>query len=168
MGAGGGGVSVRSDSLTFGVGVVSCVASCVVSCVAGQVGRLDHDHDVTLRVGQSSRDAEAGVDRSVITRIRAVARDGAIAALQASKPGKPRQSRAEASEAAQLRAEVARLQATIVEQAVEFLGHLEESVAIKPNAGPRLALTRYSAITSRPPRRSTRAASRVNADLSGA
>jgi len=64
--------------------------------------------------------AEAGVDRSVITRIRAVARDGAIAALQAFNPGNPRQSRAEAGEAAQLRAEVVRLQATIVEQAVEL------------------------------------------------
>lgn len=64
--------------------------------------------------------AEAGVDRSVIARIRAVARDGAIAALQASKPGKPRQSRAEAGEVARLQAEVARLQATIVEQAVEL------------------------------------------------
>lgn len=36
------------------------------------------------------------MDRSVITRIRAVARDGSIAALQASKPGKPGQSRADA------------------------------------------------------------------------
>ncbi len=59
--------------------------------------------------------AEAGVDRSVITRLRAVARDGAIAALQASKPGRPRQSRQEATEAAALRAEVNRLQATIVD-----------------------------------------------------
>jgi hypothetical protein len=60
------------------------------------------------------------VDRSVITRLRAVARDGAIAALQASRPGRPRQSRQEASEAAALRAEVDRLQATVVEQAVEL------------------------------------------------
>ena len=67
-----------------------------------------------------ARAAEAGVDRSVITRLRVVARDGAIAALQASRPGRPRQSREEASEAAALRAEVDRLQSTVVEQAVEL------------------------------------------------
>lgn len=75
---------------------------------------------LTGQISVADAAAEAGVDRSVITRIRAVARDGAIAALQASKPGKPRQSRVEAGETAQLRAEVARLQATIVEQAVEL------------------------------------------------
>src|SRR5690606_41592685 len=64
--------------------------------------------------------AEAGVDRAVITRIRAVARDGAIAALQASKPGKPRQSRAEAGQAAQLRSEDNRLQAPSGGQADEL------------------------------------------------
>jgi hypothetical protein len=75
---------------------------------------------LTGQISQADAAAEAGVDRSVITRLRAVARDGAIAALQASKPGKPRRSRAEAGEVAQLQAEVARLQATIVEQAVEL------------------------------------------------
>ena len=64
--------------------------------------------------------AEAGVDRSVVARLRAVARDGAIAALQASGPGRARRSRAEASEAAALRAEVERLQSTVIEQAVEL------------------------------------------------
>jgi hypothetical protein len=72
---------------------------------------------LTGQVSQADAAAEAGVDRSVISRLRAVARDGAIAALQASKPGRPRQ---EASEAAALRAEVDRLQVTIVEQAVEL------------------------------------------------
>jgi transposase len=75
---------------------------------------------LTGQISQADAAAEAGVDRSVITRLRAVARDGAIAALQASKPGRPRQSRQEASEAAALRAEVDRLQATVVEQAVEL------------------------------------------------
>lgn len=75
---------------------------------------------LTGQISQADAAVEAGVDRSVITRFRAVARDGAIAALQASRPGKPRQSRAEAGEVAQLHAEVARLQATIVEQAVEL------------------------------------------------
>ena len=75
---------------------------------------------LTGQVSQADAAVEAGVDRSVITRLRAVARDGAIAALQASRPGRPRQSRQEASEAAALRAEVDRLQATVVEQAVEL------------------------------------------------
>lgn len=75
---------------------------------------------LTGQLSQADAAAEAGVDRTVISRLRAVARDGAIAALQASKPGKPRQSRAEASEIAGLRAEVGRLQATVVEQAVEL------------------------------------------------
>ena len=63
----------------------------------------------------------------MITRLRAVARDGAIAALQASKPGRPRQSRQEASEAAALRAEIGRLQATVVEQAMELAALREKS-----------------------------------------
>lgn len=65
------------------------------------------------QVTQAQDAAEAGVDRSVISRLRAVARDGAIAALQASNPGRQGQSRQEASEAG-------RLQATVVEQAVEL------------------------------------------------
>jgi len=64
--------------------------------------------------------AQAGVDRSTIMTVRKVARDGAIAALQASRPGKPRDVR-EASAAARLTAENARLQATIVEQAIELV-----------------------------------------------
>ena len=50
------------------------------------------------QVTQAEAAAEAGVDRSVIARLRAVARDGAVAALGSSRPGRPRQSRAEASE----------------------------------------------------------------------
>lgn len=72
------------------------------------------------QVTQAQDAAEAGVDRSVISRLRAVARDGAIAALQASNPGRQGQSRQEASEAAALRVEAGRLQATVVEQAVEL------------------------------------------------
>lgn len=70
------------------------------------------------QITQSEAAAEAGVDRSVISRLRAVARDSAVAALGASRPGRPRQSRAEASAA--LRAEVERLGRTVVEQAVEL------------------------------------------------
>jgi len=64
--------------------------------------------------------AEAGVDRSTVMTLRKTARDGAIAALQASRPGRPKANRAEASELAGLRAEVTRLSATIVEQAIEL------------------------------------------------
>jgi transposase len=63
--------------------------------------------------------AEAGVDRTTIMTLRKAARDGAIAALQ-SRPGRPKQSRAETTELAQLRAEVARLSSVIVEQAIEL------------------------------------------------
>ena len=72
------------------------------------------------QITQGAAAMEAGVDRTVITRIRAVARDGAIAALQASKPGKPVMSRSEAAQVAGLEAEVSRLQKTVVEQAVEL------------------------------------------------
>ncbi len=64
--------------------------------------------------------AEAGVDRSTVMTMRKTARDGAIAALQASRPGRPKASRAEATEVAGLRAEVTRLSAVIVEQAIEL------------------------------------------------
>jgi hypothetical protein len=63
---------------------------------------------------------EAGVDRSTIMTLRKVAKDGAVAALQASKPGR-RGDAAETSEAARLRVEVARLQATIVELSIELV-----------------------------------------------
>ena len=75
---------------------------------------------LTGQLAQADAAAEAGVDRSTITRMRAVARDGAIAGLQASKPGRPKQSRQEATELAGLRAEVSRLEHTIVEQAIEL------------------------------------------------
>ena len=52
---------------------------------------------LTGQISQADAAAEAGVDRSVITRRRAVVCDGAIAALQASRPGWPHQSRQEAS-----------------------------------------------------------------------
>lgn len=72
------------------------------------------------QITQADAAAEVGVDRTTITRIRSVARDGAISALQASKPGRAKQSKQERSEIARLEAEVDRLQSTIVEQAVEL------------------------------------------------
>jgi transposase-like protein len=62
---------------------------------------------------------EAGVDRSTVMTLRKTARDGAIAALQASRPGRPKK-RPETGELVELRAEVARLSATVVEQAIEL------------------------------------------------
>lgn len=75
---------------------------------------------LTGELTSSQAAAQAGVDRSTIMTLRKVARDGAIAALQASRPGKPRDAR-EATEVARLMAENARLQATIVEQAMELV-----------------------------------------------
>ena len=63
---------------------------------------------------------EAGVDRGTIMTLRKAAKDGAIAALQASRPGRPRDAR-EATEVARLTAENARLQATIVELSIELV-----------------------------------------------
>lgn len=85
----------------------------------------EQKYDVFVRIltGQTTQGAaatELGVDRTVITRIRTVARDGAIAALQASKPGKRAVSKTEQSEIVGLQAEVARLERTVVEQAIEL------------------------------------------------
>ena len=85
----------------------------------------EQKYDVFVRIltGQSTQGAaatELGVDRTVITRIRAVARDGAIAALTASKPGRATVNRQEQSELVEARSEIARLERTIIEQAVEL------------------------------------------------
>lgn len=75
---------------------------------------------LTGQVTQSDAAAEAGVDRTTIATLRKVARDGAIAALQASKPGQRKVSVQEASELAKLRAEVDRLGSVVIDQAVEL------------------------------------------------
>jgi transposase len=59
-----------------------------------------------------------GVDRTTVMTLRKVAKDGAIAALQAAVPGR-RRSVAEESELNSLRMENTRLQATIVELSIE-------------------------------------------------
>ncbi len=56
--------------------------------------------------------------RSVVSWLGAVARDGALAALRSSRPGRARKLPAEVSEVAVLRAEVERLQAAVVELVV--------------------------------------------------
>ena len=75
---------------------------------------------LTGQVTQSDAAAEAGVDRTTIATLRKVARDGAIAALQASRPGQRKVSVQEASELAKLQAEVDRLGAVVIDQAVEL------------------------------------------------
>ena len=64
--------------------------------------------------------AAAGVDRTTIATLKRVARDGAIAALEASRPGRRQYSAAENAELVRLRGEVDRLQGAIVEQAIEL------------------------------------------------
>jgi len=75
---------------------------------------------LTGQVTQAQAAAEAGVDRTVIARLRQVARDGAIASLQASRPGQAKVSAQQASELAKLRAEVDRLGAVVIDQAIEL------------------------------------------------
>jgi transposase len=75
---------------------------------------------LTGQITQSDAAGEAGVDRTTIATLRKTARDGAIAALQASKPGQRKVTAAEASELAKLRAEVDRLGSVVIDQAVEL------------------------------------------------
>lgn len=74
---------------------------------------------LTGQLTQADAAAEAGVDRSTIATLRRTARDGAIAALQAPRPGR-RNSRKDQSELAKLRAEIDRLGGVIIEQAIEL------------------------------------------------
>jgi transposase len=67
-------------------------------------------------VGEAA--AAQGVDRSTITRIREVAKQGALAALSASKPGVSGRARDYELEAA--KAEVARLSEALKEMAVKL------------------------------------------------
>ena len=62
--------------------------------------------------------AAAGVDRSTIVRIRQVAKDGALSALAASKPGVA--GKARDAELAAANAEIARLTEAVKELAVKL------------------------------------------------
>ena len=64
--------------------------------------------------------AEAGVDRTTIATLKRVARDGAVAALEASRPSRRQHTAGESAELARLRGEVERLSGAIVEQAIEL------------------------------------------------
>ena len=74
---------------------------------------------LTEQITAAQAAAEAGVDRSTISHLRKTAKDGAISALAASKPGRRRTAK-EATEAARLQAEVDRLGNVVIEQAVEL------------------------------------------------
>lgn len=63
--------------------------------------------------------AEAGVDRSTVIRIRQVAKEGAMTALSASKPGAGKTPRDMQLEDAN--AEIARLSETVKELAVKLM-----------------------------------------------
>lgn len=84
---------------------------------------------VSVLTGQATQREAAeqyGVDRSTVVTACRVAKQGALDALAAAVPGRPGVSREQAAlEAAQ--AEIARLRATVTEQAVAL--HLHEGKA---------------------------------------
>lgn len=73
---------------------------------------------VRQEVTMAEAAAQHQVDRSTIVRIRTVAKEGALAALAASKPGL--RSRERDYELDQAKAEVARLSETVKEMAVRL------------------------------------------------
>ncbi len=75
---------------------------------------------VTDQVGSQREAADKWrVDRSTVTRIMKQAREGALARLAASKPGRPGKSPEQAA-LEEAEAEIARLRDTITEQAIEL------------------------------------------------
>jgi transposase-like protein len=84
---------------------------------------------VQVLTGQATQREAAerfGVDRSTVVGICRTAKQGALDALAAAVPGRPGKS-AEALELEAARAEIARLQATVTEQAVAMHLHLGKS-----------------------------------------
>ena len=73
---------------------------------------------VRQEVTMAEAAAAAGVDRSTIVRIRQVAKDGALTALAASKPGAA--GKARDAELAAANAEIARLSEAVKELAVKL------------------------------------------------
>lgn len=73
---------------------------------------------VRQEVSQNEAAEQWHVDRSTIMRIRTVAKEGALAALSASRPGKKAQQRD--WELEQARAEIARLSEALKEMAVKL------------------------------------------------
>jgi transposase-like protein len=84
---------------------------------------------VAVLTGQATQREAAerfGVDRSTVVHVCRTAKQGALAALAASVPGRPGQS-PEAAALEATRAEVERLRATVTEQAVAL--HLHQGKA---------------------------------------
>jgi transposase-like protein len=84
---------------------------------------------LSIVTGQATQREAAdryGVDRSVVVTACRVAKQGALDALAASVPGRPGQSAQDAA-LATANAEIARLRATVTEQAVAL--HLHEGKA---------------------------------------
>jgi len=84
---------------------------------------------VQVLTGQATQREAAerfGVDRSTVVGICRTAKQGALDALAVAVPGRPGKS-AEALELEAARAEIARLQATVTEQAVSLHLHLGKS-----------------------------------------
>jgi transposase len=73
----------------------------------------------TGELSQSEAAERFGIDRSTVMRIRQVAKQGALEALAASKPG-VRQARGD-SDLAAARAEIQRLGEAVKEQAIELM-----------------------------------------------
>src|SRR5215216_690406 len=74
---------------------------------------------VTGELSQSEAAERFGIDRSTVMRIRQLAKQGALEALAASKPGVRQAS--EAAELAAARAEIQRLGGAVKEQAIELM-----------------------------------------------
>ena len=84
---------------------------------------------VSVLTGQATQREAADkyrVDRSTVVTVCRTAKQGALDALAAARPGRPGQS-PEQAELAQAREEIARLRATVTEQAVAL--HLHEGAA---------------------------------------
>jgi len=75
---------------------------------------------LTREVSQREAAERWNVDPTTITRIRRVGREGALAALAQSRPGR-QNATAEDAELAAARAEIKRLEETVKEQAVELV-----------------------------------------------
>jgi transposase len=75
---------------------------------------------VTGELSQTEAAERFGIDRSTVIRIRQVAKQGALEALTASKPG-VRAAQQQDAELAAARAEIARLGEAVKEQAIELM-----------------------------------------------
>jgi transposase-like protein len=75
---------------------------------------------LTRELTQRQAAEQWGVDPTTIMRIRRVGREGALTALAQSRPGR-RDGSGEDAQVAALREEVARLEETVKEQAIELV-----------------------------------------------